>query len=165
MFTYRQRGEPRFRPNHTVRALILDGENPLAHGTLVNISRSGARLMINLGVKEGRLVRLELRSSQEVLLDTRARTVWYAEGFESTSDLVGIRQGLQFAFPQAEHETIRDLLFRYGWDPAKKKIRFDALDDPEIENLFVEQALEQKIPFDDLRHSLQQYIEHLVLKL
>ena len=163
-----RRVESRFRPIQSVNAVLKGSETTLAHGVLVDLSESGARLINNVGVTSGQLVQLQLRSSRDVLLDTRALTVWSAVGIESSVDLVGIRQGLQFVFSSdSERHQIKQLLTPYqgNFQQRARQMRFDALTDPDLEELFTEQASYPSDPVEHLRRLLQHDIENLVRKI
>ena len=106
----------------------------LARGVLVNLSESGARLVTNVRLARGHLVRLKLDSTKGSLLDTRARIVWSAEGIELTRDVSGIRHGIRFVpASETEHVQIEQLLKHFGWQPSNFKTRFDVLHDPDLE--------------------------------
>ena len=166
-----RRRESRFGPIQPVNAVLKGSETTLARGVLVDLSASGARLINNVGVTSGRLVQLQLRSSHDVLLDTRALTVWSAVGMESSFDLVGIRQGLQFVFASdRERHQIKQLLSPYHKRPQRtrqrpRQMRFDALTDPDLEELFAEPAPPPSDPVEQLRRLLQPDIENLVRKI
>jgi hypothetical protein len=163
MYIDRRRGAQRIRPPHSVRAELFDKESILAHGVLVNLSESGARLITNVGVASGRLVQLRLRPSREDELVTRSLIVWNAEGVELPQDLVGVRHGLRFASSPLGFARIHQLLQRFGWRPLKGRSSFDTLVDPDIEALFDDQIVLDS--FQDFCNSILPYTERLVHKL
>ena len=163
-----RRGESRFGPIQSVDAVLKGSESTLARGVLVNLSESGARLINNVGVTSGRLVHLQLRSSRDVVLNTRAMTVWNSVGIESSVNLVGFRQGIQFIFSsESERHQIKQLLIRYHETSQQRarRMRFDVLDDPDLEELFTEQASYPSDPIENLRLLLQPDLENFVRKI
>jgi hypothetical protein len=103
----------------SVSGMLLDGER-LAHGILVNLSEAGARLVTDVGVPRGYLVRLKLYSMKRNVVDTRASIVWSAEDIERPLDILGTHQGVNFiSASKREHREIEQLLRLFGW---QKKI-------------------------------------------
>jgi hypothetical protein len=122
----------------SVSATLLDGER-LARGILVNFSESGGRLVTDVGLPRGCLVRLKLYSTKGSLLDTRARIVWSAEGVELPMDIFGARHGIRFvSASKLERVQIEQLLNHYGGQPSNSQMRFDVLHDPDLESLLAE---------------------------
>lgn len=164
MHTERRKGEIRFQPIHSLHAILLDEEELLAHGRLVNISESGARIVTNAGLEIGRAVRMYLRSYGENLLAMRAQIVWSAVGLERSKEIVGVRNGLRFAAASEQGRVqIKHLLLNHrGHSLIKRKNRFDALVDLDVEDLFAEKIPKRMDYFEDLHAALQPDIERLV---
>jgi hypothetical protein len=161
--TERRREEIRFQPIHSLHAILLDEEELLAHGMLVNISESGARIITNVELELGRRVQMYLRSYGENLLAMRAQVVWSSVGLERSNEILGVRNGLRFAATSEQGQMqIRHLLNPHGHSVTKRKIRFDALVDLDVENLFDEKTPTRMDYFEDLQDALQPDIERLV---
>lgn len=140
-----RRKEPRLGPVRSVLALVLDGSDSalngerLARGILVNLSESGARLVTDVGLPRGYLVRLKLYSMKGTLVETRAQIVWSAEGVELPMDIFGTRQGIRFiSTSERDRVQIEQLLRHCGWQPNNSQSRFDVLQDPDLEKLIEE---------------------------
>jgi hypothetical protein len=126
-------------------AAMLDGESQIARGVVSNISESGARLVTNTKVDEGRFIHLKLRFQKDELLETGARIIWCRESIEPSTEIVGALQGVEFtALEPEKRQTIRKALvgpdFRDVWVPKAFSFQDSGLEsaliDPDIERLF-----------------------------
>jgi hypothetical protein len=144
---------------------LFDKEAKVAQGILVNISESGARLITNVGLSRGRLMRLKLHTESEDLLETRATIVWSAQRVDFPFDVVGVRHGIRFVSSALGFVQTKKLLKHFRWSPRNKRSFVYALNDPDLEGFFPDLRSRPLDSYQDLCESLLPYTERLVKKL
>ena len=145
---------PRVVPTRSLSAAILDGDLKIAHGTVSNMSETGAFLITNHTLAQGLAVRLVLSEGHKRILDTEARIVWSAEGFDPSSEIVGALQGVLFTDQSPlDREQLRRRLslteiinpgFLKNYPPEEEELAY-ILIDPDIEYLI----FHEKIDYND----------------
>jgi hypothetical protein len=128
----------------SILASLMDGESQIARGIVSNISISGARVVTDVLIDQGRTVKLRMFPQKRRLVETEARVVWGTESIEPTMEVVGALQGVQFMGVEPhQHRDIRRMLispdFRDMWTPPaqienRERIE-NILVDPDIEKL------------------------------
>ena len=165
---------PRVVPNRSLSAAILDGNQKLAHGTVSNMSETGAFLITDHTLARGKAFRLVLSEGRNRILDTKARIVWSADGFDPRSETVGALQGVLFAdlSPFHREELKRRLLaaqildprFLRNFPPDEEELAY-ILIDPDIEGLFSNVTIDYKDGIAQIRQELEPYLERYVTQL
>jgi hypothetical protein len=129
----------------SILASLVDDESQIARGIVSNISISGARVVTNVLIDQGRTVKLRMFPQKHRLVETEARVVWGTESIEPTMEVVGALQGVQFTRVEPhQHRDIRRMLispdFREMWAPPAQ------IEDREsIENILVDPDIEKLI--------------------
>ena len=107
------RSNRRLTPRKPVTVAVQDGESSLAYGVVTNISESGACVMTDSSVGQGRIVLLRMSFFRHAdLFEAAARVVWSEE---ETGSLHGVPsavlQGVQFTeLTDRELSRLRELL-------------------------------------------------------
>jgi hypothetical protein len=169
------RGWIRFVPTRSVLAAMSDGRSQIARGVVSNISESGARLVTNTLVDEGRDINLKLRFEKDELLETDARVVWCRESIEPSTEIVGALQGVEFThLPPEKREKMRKVLvgpdFRDVWVPRAFSFQDtgvdDTLIDPDIERLFANlEMIDEEDEFAQIQRELLRDFDKLFARL
>ena len=165
---------PRVVPTRSLSAAILDGDLKIAHGTVSNMSETGAFLITNHTLAQGLAVRLVLSEGRSRILDTEARIVWSAEGFDPSSEIVGALQGVRFTDQSAPNrEQLRRRLslteivnpgFLKNYPPEEEELAY-ILIDPDIEYLISHEKIDYNDGITQIRQELESFLERYVAKL
>ncbi len=144
-FEWNIRGWTRFVPMKSILASLMDGESRIAQGIVSNISVSGARVVTDVLVDQGRTVKLRMFPRKRRIVETEARVVWGTESIEPTMEVVGALQGVEFMRVEPyRHRDIRRMLnspdFSDMWTPPAQ-----IEDRARIENILVDPDIEQLI--------------------
>jgi len=113
------RSSRRLTPRKPVTVAVEDGEASLAYGVVTNISETGACVVTDSTVGQGRIVFLRMSFYRHAdLFETQARVVWSGEE-RAASSTHAVLQGVQFTqLSDAELVKLRGLLdspdFVYG---------------------------------------------------
>jgi hypothetical protein len=168
------RAWPRIVPARSLSAAILGGDLKVAHGTVSNISESGAFLVTDHPLARGAAVRLVLSEGPHGFLDTEARIVWSADGVDPNSEIVGALQGVLFADLSPVHrERLRRRLLLAGilnpgflenYPPEEEDLA-DILIDPDIEQLISDETIDYDDGVDEIRRALGPYLDRYVSKI
>ena len=168
------RARPRVVPTRSLSAAILDGDLKIAHGTVSNMSETGAFLVTDHTLAQGLAVRLVLSEGRNRILDTEARIVWSAEGFDPSSEIVGALQGVLFAdqSPLNREQLRRRLLlteimnpgFLKNYPPEEEELAY-ILIDPDIEHLISDEKIDYNDGIAQIRQELEPYLEQYVAKI
>ena len=168
------RARPRVVPTRSLSAAILDGDLKIAHGTVSNMSETGAFLVTDHTLAQGLAVRLVLSEGRNRILDTEARIVWSAEGFDPSSEIVGALQGVLFAdlSPLNREQLRRCLLlteimnpgFLKNYPPEEEELAY-ILIDPDIEHLISDEKIDYNDGIAQIRQELEPYLEQYVAKI
>ena len=168
------RARPRVVPTRSLSAAILDGDLKIAHGTVSNMSETGAFLITDHTLAQGLAVRLVLSEGRNRILDTEARIVWSAEGFDPSSEIVGALQGVLFAdqSPLNREQLRRRLLlteimnpgFLKNYPPEEEELAY-ILIDPDIEHLISDEKIDYNDGIAQIRQELEPYLEQFVAKI
>jgi hypothetical protein len=158
-----------------VLAAMSDGRSQIARGVVSNISESGARLVTNTVVDEGRAINLKLRFQKDGLLETPARIVWCRESIEPSTEIVGALQGVEFTQLEPEkRQMMRKVLvgpdFRDVWVPKAFTFQDSKLNgtliDPDIERLFANlEMVDAEDEFAQIQRELLQDFDKLFARL
>ena len=165
---------PRIVPTRSLSAAVLNGDQKIAHGTVSNMSETGAFLITDHTLARGLDVRLVLSEGRDRILDTKAHIVWSADGFDPRSEIVGALQGVLFAdlSPLNREELRRRLLFTEimnpgflkNYPPDEEELAY-ILIDPDIEHLFSNEKFDYNDGVAQIRRELEPYLEQYVAKL
>lgn len=165
---------PRVVPTRSLSAAILDGDLKIAHGTVSNMSETGAFLITDHTLAQGLAVRLVLSEGRNRILDTEARIVWSADGFDPSSEIVGALQGVLFAdqSPLNREQLRRRLLlteimnpgFLKNYPPEEEELAY-ILIDPDIEHLISDEKIDYNDGIAQIRQELEPYLEQFVAKI
>jgi hypothetical protein len=161
-------------PTRSLSAAILDGDRKIAHGTVSNMSETGAFLVTDHGLAQGLAVRLVLSEGRDRILDTKAHIVWSADGFDPSSEIVGALQGVLFAdLSPLNREQLRKRLlftevmnpgFLKNYPPDEEELAY-LLIDPDIEYLISDEKIDYNDGIAQIRQELAPYLEQFVTKL
>ena len=118
-FSQQNRSSRRLTPRKPVTVALEDGEASRAYGVVTNISETGACVVTDSVVGQGRIVLLRMSFYRHAdLFETEARVVWSGEDGGSSSTRM-VLQGVQFTqLSDRELSKLRTLLaspdFVYG---------------------------------------------------
>ena len=168
------RAWPRVVPTRSLSATILNGDLKIAHGTVSNMSETGAFLVTDHTLAQGSAVRLVLSEGRNRILDTKASIVWSAEGFDPSSEIVGALQGVLFAdlSPLTREQLRRRLLlteivnpgFLKNYPPEEEELAY-LLIDPDIEHLISDDKIDYNDGITQIRQELETFLERYVAKI
>ena len=103
----------RLTPRKPVTVAVQDGETSLAYGVVTNISESGACVMTDSTVVQGRIVMLRMSFYRHAdLFEAPARIVWSGPELDSPHGVPSaVLQGVQFTrLGDREVSRLKDLL-------------------------------------------------------
>jgi hypothetical protein len=107
------RSNRRLTPRKPVTVAVQAGESSLAYGVVTNISETGACVMTDSSVGQGRIVLLRMSFYRHAdLFETAARVVWSGEETDSPHGVPhAVLQGVQFTeLADRELSRLRKLL-------------------------------------------------------
>lgn len=107
------RSNRRLTPRKPVTVAVEEGDAALAYGVITNISESGACVVTDTFIGQGRIVLLRMSFyRQSDLFEAQARIVWSEEEIKAMRSLsVAVLQGVQFTgLSDGEQSRLRTLL-------------------------------------------------------
>jgi hypothetical protein len=107
------RSNRRLTPRKPVTVAVQDGDAALAYGVITNISESGACVVTDTFIGQGRIVLLRMSFyRQSDLFETEARIVWSEEEIKAMRSMsAAVLQGVQFTgLSDPEQSRLRKLL-------------------------------------------------------
>lgn len=157
---------PRFVPEDSVSATILDGDFHVVHGIVANLSESGASLVTNRCVGCGPDIEVKLTQNNHGVFNSRAKVVWKSQGKARTKDVVGVLLGVSFLeVSERQRKKMRHFLLSHDdhsvWHihPAgSERVEFDLIIDPQIDKLFSEEPVDVDRELKDIRARIEPYL-------